>query len=161
MSHGSRWQVILFMAVRAYPYEDQCTGVSHFVLPLRHLDHGKLSWTGTPAQNLAHLRGTKQSRSTPTAEKHDTHIREEPDSDPFLFFRSEPPQEMMFSHTSVTKALLVLSAKCQQHNVLWCEEWAVLAARVYEGVESVCASLSCQRFSPSTYWVPRPAPLPH
>lgn len=110
------------MAVRAYPYENQCTGVSHFVLPLRHLDHGKLSWTGTAAQNLTHLRRTRQSRLTSEADKRDTHIREEPDSDPFLFFRSEPPHDIMFSHISVTKALLVLSAMCQQHNALWCEE---------------------------------------
>lgn len=42
-----------------YPDEDQRAGVSHFVLPLRHLDHGKLSGTGALAQNLPHLRKTE------------------------------------------------------------------------------------------------------
>lgn len=41
-----------------YPDEDQRAGVSHFVLPFRHLDHGKLGGTGALAQNLPHLRKT-------------------------------------------------------------------------------------------------------
>lgn len=47
------------VARRTYPDEDQRAGISHFVLPLRHLDHGKLSGTGALAQNLPHLRTTE------------------------------------------------------------------------------------------------------
>lgn len=47
------------VARSTYPDEDQRAGVSHFVLPLRHLDHGKLSGTGALAQNLPHLRKTE------------------------------------------------------------------------------------------------------
>ena len=61
-SHGSQWQIFLIMMMRTYPDEDQRTGVSHFVLPLRHLDHRKLSWTGTLTQNLTHLRRTKENQ---------------------------------------------------------------------------------------------------
>lgn len=160
LSGGSQWQIILFMVVRTYPYEDQCTGVSHFILPLWHLDHRKLSWTGTAAQNLTHLRRTKQSSLTSTAEEYDTHIREEPDSDPFLFFGSVPPHEIRFSHIYLYTAVSTTQQLCFMvwgMSSLGCLSvwgcWAYI----------VCASSSCQLFSPSsTHWVLGcPAPLSH
>lgn len=56
-AHSLQQQISVFVVVKAYPYEDQRAGVSNFVLPLWHLDHGKLSWTGTLAQNLPDLQG--------------------------------------------------------------------------------------------------------
>lgn len=51
------------MMVRStYPDEDQRTGVSHLVLPLRHLDHGELSRAGALAQNLPHLRKNRSEQ---------------------------------------------------------------------------------------------------
>lgn len=51
------------MMVRStYPDEDQRAGVSHLVLPLRHLDHGELSGAGALAQNLPHLRKNRSER---------------------------------------------------------------------------------------------------
>lgn len=47
------------VARSTYPDEDQRAGVPHFVLPLRHLDHGKLSGTRALAQDLPHLRKTE------------------------------------------------------------------------------------------------------
>lgn len=41
--------------VSSYPYEDQRAGVSHFVLPLRHLGHWELGGAGAAAQDLPHL----------------------------------------------------------------------------------------------------------
>ena len=41
----------------SHPHEDEQTGVSHAVLPLRDLDHGKLVWAGAAPQDLPHLRG--------------------------------------------------------------------------------------------------------
>lgn len=58
------------MMVRStYPDEDQRAGVSHLVLPLRHLDHGELSGAGALAQNLPHLRKNRSEQHP----QHDTH----------------------------------------------------------------------------------------
>lgn len=96
--------------------------------------------------------------------KHDTHIREEPDNDPFLFFRSVPPHKIMFSHRFVTvaKALLVLNTMCQQHNDFgWrYEEWAVSAAWIHVSVECACV-IFLPRLLSEHLWVPRPALEPH
>lgn len=45
--------------VTPYPYEDQGAGVAHFVLPLRHLDHGELGRAGALTQNLPDLTRTR------------------------------------------------------------------------------------------------------
>lgn len=37
-----------------HPHKDEQAGVSHAVLPLRDLDHGKLVWAGAMAQDLPH-----------------------------------------------------------------------------------------------------------
>lgn len=67
-----RNEVAHFTVVRStYPDEDQRAGVSHFVLPLRHLDHGELSGARALAQNLPHLR-KKTSDQHPASMTHHT-----------------------------------------------------------------------------------------
>lgn len=53
-THPTGW--CLWVAPHSYPHKDEQAGVSHAVLPLRDLDHGKLVWAGAVAQNLPHLR---------------------------------------------------------------------------------------------------------
>lgn len=42
-----------------YPHKDEQAGVSHSVLALGDLDHGKLVWAGAPAQDLPYLKSEK------------------------------------------------------------------------------------------------------
>lgn len=68
-----RNEVAHFTVARStYPDEYQRAGVSHFVLPLRHLDHGELSGARALAQNLPHLR-KKTSGQHPASMTHITH----------------------------------------------------------------------------------------
>lgn len=45
----------------SHPHKDEQAGVSHAVLPLRDLDHGKLVWAGAMAQDLPHLRRERRA----------------------------------------------------------------------------------------------------
>lgn len=54
--HPTPWTTACQAAPHSYPHKNEQAGVSHAVLPLRDLDHGKLVWAGAVAQDLPHLR---------------------------------------------------------------------------------------------------------
>lgn len=50
------WVAACWAAPHSYSHKDEQARVSHAVLPLRDLDHGKLVWAGAVAQDLPYLR---------------------------------------------------------------------------------------------------------
>lgn len=132
----------MFVVVKAYPYEDQRAGVSNFVLPLWHLDHGKLSWTGTLAQNLPDLSRTQQSIDITSGGIRDTRAQAHTHIQAWTFLFIQVGA-LMFSHISVTCHTVTRFYGVRKEQVL---AGCVCGTRVV----IVCASSSWQLFPPST-----------